>query len=103
MVGNAKFIKHSSIVPQCAIAVQKIFFEVEASILLFTNLLISGRKASQLVFNKRIKGISLTGCEIAISSIATKSDNYFKKNVLELGGSDTFIVLNDADTDKALE
>ena len=70
--------------------------------MLYTNLLIFTTKASELVFHKRIKGILLTGCEDAVASIATKTDKYFKKNVLELGGSDTFIVLNDMNTEKAL-
>ena len=52
---------------------------------------------------KKIKNISFAGCEIAVACMATKSDFYFKKNVLELGGSDTFIVLNDANIEKALK
>jgi succinate-semialdehyde dehydrogenase/glutarate-semialdehyde dehydrogenase len=79
MVGNTKFIKHLSTIPQCTIAIEKIFLEVEASIMLYTNLLISTTKASELVFHKRIKGILLTGCEDAVASIATKADKYFKK------------------------
>ncbi len=103
MVGNTILIKHASIVPQCAIAIEKIFLEAGAPIGLYTNLLISGKRASALVADKRIKGVSLTGSEAAGASIATEAGKYLKKSVLELGGSDAFIVLDDADIDKAVE
>lgn len=101
MLGNAKFIKHSSIIPQCAIAIGKLFLELRAPIVLYTNLLVSVRRASELVFDIRLKCISLTGCEVAGASTKTKADKYFKKNILKLGGSDTFIVFYDVDTNKA--
>jgi succinate-semialdehyde dehydrogenase/glutarate-semialdehyde dehydrogenase len=103
MVGNTILIKHASIVPQCAIAIEEIFLEARAPIGLYTNLLISGKRASALVADKRIKGVSLTGSEAAGASIATEAGKYLKKSVLELGGSDAFIVLDDADIDKAVE
>lgn len=103
MVGNTVLIKHASIVPQCAIAIEKLFLEAGAPIGLYTNLLISGKRASALVADKRIKGVSLTGGEAAGASIATEAGKYLKKSVLELGGSDAFIVLDDADIDKAVE
>jgi len=103
MVGNTILIKHASIVPQCSIAIEEIFLEAGAPIGLYTNLLISGRRASALVADKRIKGVSLTGSEAAGASIAAEAGKYLKKSVLELGGSDAFIVLDDADIDKAVE
>ena len=103
MVGNTILIKHASIVPQCAIAIEELFLEAGAPVGLYTNLLISGKKASELVSDKRIKGVSLTGSESAGASIATEAGKYLKKSVLELGGSDAFIVLDDADIDKAVE
>ncbi len=103
MVGNTILIKHASIVPQCAIAIEEIFTEAGAPIGLYTNLLISGKRASVLVADKRIKGVSLTGSEAAGASIATEAGKHLKKSVLELGGSDAFIVLDDADIDKAVE
>ncbi len=103
MVGNTILIKHASIVPQCAIAIEGIFLEAGAPIGLYTNLLISGKRASALVADKRIKGVSLTGSEAAGASIANEAGRYLKKSVLELGGSDAFIVLDDADIDKAVE
>jgi len=65
--------------------------------------LISGKRASALVSDKRIKGVSLTGSEAAGASLATEAGKNLKKSVLELGGSDAFIVLEDADIDKAVE
>ena len=103
MAGNTLLIKHASIVPQCAIAIEEIFLEAGAPIGLYTNLLISGKRASALVADKRIKGVSLTGSEAAGASIAAEAGKYLKKSVLELGGSDAFIVLDDADIDKAVE
>ena len=103
MAGNTLVIKHASIVPQCAIAIEELFLEAGAPIGLYTNLLISGKRASALVADKRIKGVSLTGSEAAGASIAAEAGKYLKKSVLELGGSDAFIVLDDADIDKAVE
>jgi succinate-semialdehyde dehydrogenase / glutarate-semialdehyde dehydrogenase len=103
MVGNTILIKHASIVPQCAIAMEEIFKEANAPMGLYTNLLISGKRASALVADKRIKGVSLTGSEAAGASIAAEAGKYLKKSVLELGGSDAFIILEDADIEKAVE
>ena len=103
MAGNTILIKHASIVPQCAIAIEELFLEAGAPVGLYTNLLISGKRASELVSDKRIKGVSLTGSEAAGASIAAEAGKYLKKSVLELGGSDAFIVLDDADIDKAVE
>jgi succinate-semialdehyde dehydrogenase/glutarate-semialdehyde dehydrogenase len=103
MIGNTVLVKHASMVPQCAIAIEDLFKEAEAPAGLYTNLLISGKRASTLVSDKRIKGVSLTGSEEAGASIASEAGKYLKKSVLELGGSDAFIILEDADIDKAVE
>lgn len=103
MIGNTILVKHASIVPQCGIAIQELFHEAGAPVGLYTNLLISGKRASALVADKRIKGVSLTGSEEAGASIAAQAGTYLKKSVLELGGSDAFIVLEDADIDKTVE
>ena len=103
MIGNTILLKHASIVPQCAIAIEEIFKEAGAPDGLYTNLLISGKRSSALVSDKRIKGVSLTGSEAAGSSIAAEAGKYLKKSVLELGGSDAFIILDDADIEKAVE
>ena len=103
MVGNTLLIKHASIVPQCAIAIEELFLEAGAPLGLYTNLLISGKRASELISDKRIKGVSLTGSEAAGASVAAAAGKHLKKSVLELGGSDAFIVLDDADIDKAVD
>ena len=103
MVGNTILIKHASIVPQCAIAIEALFLEAGAPVGLYTNLLISGKRASELISDKRIKGVSLTGSEAAGASVAAAAGKHLKKSVLELGGSDAFIVLDDADIDKAVD
>jgi succinate-semialdehyde dehydrogenase/glutarate-semialdehyde dehydrogenase len=103
MVGNTVLIKHASIVPQCAVAIEDLFKEAGAPAGVYTNLLISGKRASALVSDERIKGIALTGSEAAGASIASEAGKHLKKSVLELGGNDAFIVLEDADIDKAVE
>jgi succinate-semialdehyde dehydrogenase/glutarate-semialdehyde dehydrogenase len=103
MIGNTVLVKHASIVPQCAIAIENLFKAAGATEGVYTNLLISGSRASGLVADKRIKGVSLTGSEAAGASIAAQAGKYLKKSVLELGGSDAFIILEDADIDKTVE
>lgn len=103
MVGNTILLKHASNVPQCAIAIEGLFKEANAPSGLYTNMLLSGKRASELVSDKRIKGVSLTGSEVAGSSLASEAGKYLKKSVLELGGSDAFIILEDADIDKTVE
>ncbi|MBG6111634.1 succinate-semialdehyde dehydrogenase/glutarate-semialdehyde dehydrogenase [Flavobacterium sp. CG_23.5] len=103
MVGNTILLKHASIVPQCAIAIEDLFTEAKAPEGLYINLLISGKRSTALVSDQRIKGVSLTGSEGAGSSIAEAAGKHLKNSVLELGGSDAFIVLEDADIDTAVE
>ena len=103
MVGNTVLVKHASMVPQCAAAIEDLFNEAGAPNGLYTNLFLAGEKASKLVSDKRIKGVALTGSEDAGAAIATLAGKYLKKSVLELGGNDAFIILEDADIDKAVE
>ena len=103
MVGNTILLKHASIVPQCALAIEDLFKEANAPAGLYTNLLLSGKRASEIVSDPRIKGVSLTGSELAGASLASEAGKYLKKSVLELGGSDAFIILEDADMDKTVE
>ncbi|MCL5129302.1 NAD-dependent succinate-semialdehyde dehydrogenase [Algibacter sp. L4_22] len=103
MVGNTILLKHASIVPQCAAAIEELFEEAGAPEGLYTNLFIPGKRASALVADKRIKGVSLTGSEEAGASIAMEAGKHLKKVVLELGGNDVFIILEDADMEKTVE
>ncbi len=103
MVGNTILLKHASIVPQCAAAIEDLFHEADAPEGLYTNLFISGKRASALVADKRIKGVSLTGSEEAGASVASEAGKHLKKVVLELGGNDVFIILEDADMDKTVD
>ena len=103
MVGNTILLKHASNVPQCAAAIEELFKEAGAPEGLYTNLFISGKHTSALASDKRIKGVSLTGSEKAGASLAEIAGKNLKKVVLELGGSDAFIVLEDADMDKTVE
>jgi len=103
MVGNTILLKHASIVPQCAAAIEELFQEADAPEGLYTNLFISGKHASVLVSDKRIKGVSLTGSEEAGASIAMEAGKHLKKVVLELGGNDVFIILEDAEMEKTVE
>ena len=103
MAGNTILLKHASIVPQCAAAIEALFKEAGAPEGLYTNLFISGKRASALVSDKRIKGVSLTGSEDAGASVAMEAGRHLKKVVLELGGNDVFIILEDADIEKTVE
>lgn len=103
MAGNTILLKHASIVPQCGIAIEELFKEAKAPEGLYINLMISGKRSTALVSDERIKGVSLTGSEGAGSSFAEAAGKNLKKSVLELGGSDAFIVLEDADIDTAVE
>jgi succinate-semialdehyde dehydrogenase / glutarate-semialdehyde dehydrogenase len=103
MIGNTVLIKHASNVPQCAMAIEQIFLEAGAPLGLYTNLLLGKQQATALVADKRIKGVSLTGSEGAGASVAAEAGKHIKKSVLELGGSDAFIILEDADINKTVE
>lgn len=103
MIGNTVLIKHAANVPQCAIAIEEIFEEAGAPLGLYTNLLISHQQTERIIGDKRIKGLSLTGSEVAGAFVAAEAGKHVKKSVLELGGSDAFIILDDADIDKTVE
>jgi succinate-semialdehyde dehydrogenase/glutarate-semialdehyde dehydrogenase len=103
MAGNVVLVKHASNVPQCALAIHELFQQAGAPEGLYTNLFVSGSRIAEIVANPRIKGVALTGSETAGASIAAAAGKHLKKSVLELGGSDAFIVLEDADIDKAVD
>jgi len=103
MSGNTVVVKHASNVPQCAGIVEEIFLQANAPAGVYTNLYIPGAQASELAADKRIKAVTLTGSKPAGSSLASVAGKNIKKSVLELGGSDPFIVLEDADLEKAVQ
>jgi len=103
MAGNVVLVKHASNVPQCALAIHRLFEEAGAPEGVYTNLFLSGSRVDEVVADVRIKGVSLTGSEAAGASIAAAAGKALKKSVLELGGSDAFIVLADADINQAVD
>jgi succinate-semialdehyde dehydrogenase/glutarate-semialdehyde dehydrogenase len=97
MAGNVLMIKHASCVPQCAIAFEKLWIDAGAPAGLYTNLLISHDQSDKIIDDPRIKGVALTGSVAAGRSIAARAGRNLKVSSMELGGSDAFIVLDDAD------
>jgi succinate-semialdehyde dehydrogenase / glutarate-semialdehyde dehydrogenase len=102
MAGNTCVLKHASNVPQCALEIENIFDEAGFPKNSFTTLLIGSKNVERVIANKHIKAVTLTGSEFAGSQVAATAGKYLKKTVLELGGSDPFIVLNDADIELAV-
>ena len=103
MAGNTIVLKHASNVPQAAEMMEKIFNEAGAPKGVYTNLFVPGSKVSELVNDSRVKGATLTGSKPAGSDFASIAGKNVMKSTLELGGSDAFIVMPDADLDKAVE
>jgi len=102
MAGNTIVLKTASNIPQCAQAFEDLFTKVNAPQGIYQNLFLSGKDTSALVADERIKGVSLTGSDAAGASIAKIAGEHIKKSVLELGGTDPMIVLNDADIEKVM-
>jgi len=102
MAGNVLVIKHAGCVPQCAIAFEQLFIDAGAPVGLYTNLLISHDQSDKVVDDVRIKGVALTGSVAAGRSIAARAGQNLKPSSMELGGSDAFIVLEDADLDHTI-
>jgi succinate-semialdehyde dehydrogenase/glutarate-semialdehyde dehydrogenase len=97
MAGNAAVLKHASNVPGSALAIEEVFREAGFNESLFRTLLIPANNVEQVIRNNRVKAVTLTGSEYAGSQVASIAGSEIKKTVLELGGSDPFIVLDDAD------
>jgi succinate-semialdehyde dehydrogenase/glutarate-semialdehyde dehydrogenase len=103
MAGNATLLKHASNVPQCAEAIETVFADAGAPNGLFQNLFISHKQVERVIASPLVKAVTFTGSNNAGSRIAALAGKYIKKSVLELGGSDPFIVFDDADLNLALE
>jgi succinate-semialdehyde dehydrogenase/glutarate-semialdehyde dehydrogenase len=103
MAGNVLIVKHAPNVPQCALAFEKLFLDAGAPEGVYANVFLSNEQAAKAVADPRIKGVALTGSERAGSAVAAEAGQALKKTTMELGGSDAFIVLDDADMDTAVK
>ncbi|BBD54909.1 NAD-dependent succinate-semialdehyde dehydrogenase [Planktothrix agardhii] len=103
MAGNVGLLKHASNVPQCALAIGEIFQKAGFPEGVFQTLLVGSNKVAQIITDDRVKAGTLTGSEPAGASLASLAGQNIKKTVLELGGSDPFIVLETADINAAVE
>jgi succinate-semialdehyde dehydrogenase/glutarate-semialdehyde dehydrogenase len=103
MAGNVVMVKHAGCVPQCAIAFEKLWIDAGAPAGAYTNLQISYDQVNQVIDDPRIKGVALTGSVEAGKLVAQRAGQNLKKSTMELGGSDAFIVLEDADLEKTVQ
>jgi succinate-semialdehyde dehydrogenase/glutarate-semialdehyde dehydrogenase len=101
MAGNAAVLKHASNVPGCALAIEEIFRTAGFPQNLFRTLLIGSRQVDRVIEHPFVRAVSLTGSGPAGRAVASKAGQMLKKTVLELGGSDPYLVLEDADIDLA--
>lgn len=102
MAGNAAILKHAPGTTQCGFEIEKIFKEAGFVENLFKTIVFPEEKMKDVIGNKNIKAVTLTGSVKAGKSVAKNSGMFLKKNVLELGGSDPYVVLEDADIEKTV-
>lgn len=103
MAGNGVVLKHASNVPGCALAIEEVFRQAGVLDGAFTSLLIGSEKVQEVIEHPLITGVTLTGSTPAGGAVAAAAGRALKKSVLELGGSDPYIVLADADLERAAE
>lgn len=103
MAGNVGILKHASNVPMSALAIEQIFSQAGFPQNTFKTLLISSSQVSDVIKNPKVKAATLTGSEHAGKKVASDGGKELKKTVMELGGSDPFIILKDADLDSAID
>jgi succinate-semialdehyde dehydrogenase/glutarate-semialdehyde dehydrogenase len=101
MAGNAGVLKHASNVPGCAFAIEELCRHSGFPENLFRSLMIGSRAVERIIEHPHVRAVTLTGSDAAGRAVAAKAGEMLKKTVLELGGSDAYIVLGDADVDKA--
>lgn len=101
--GNTVVLKHASIVPQSALKMEELFKEAGGPEGLLVNVFASHESNEQILADERVRGVALTGSEGAGAAVAQEAAKHLKKSTLELGGSDAFIVLDDADLDKVVD
>lgn len=102
MAGNTVMVKHASNVPQCALAIAQLFRDCGLPSDVYINLFIPTEFVEAIVSDPRVQGVSLTGSEPAGAAVAAVAGKNLKRSVLELGGNDAFIILEDADLDHAI-
>jgi succinate-semialdehyde dehydrogenase/glutarate-semialdehyde dehydrogenase len=103
MAGNAGVLKHASNVPGCALAIETVMHDAGFPKDIFRTLMIGSRAVEAIIEHPKVRAVTLTGSEPAGRAVARKSGELLKKTVLELGGSDAYLILGDADIDKAAE
>ena len=103
MAGNVALLKHASNVPGCALAIEELFTKAGFPENVFSTLMIPSSMVEAVITNQRVQAVTLTGSGAAGGSVASAAAKHIKKAVLELGGSDAFIVLDDADLDNTVK
>ena len=102
MAGNGGVLKHASNVPGCALAIEEVFRKAGFPADIFRTLLVGSSQVNAIIENPHVKAVTLTGSTPAGKAVARKSGEMLKKTVLELGGSDPYLILDDADLDTAV-
>ena len=101
MAGNVALLKHASYVPRCALAIEEVFRESGLPRGAFRTLMIGSGVVERIIEDRRVQAVTLTGSDVTGSNVASAAGRALKKTVLELGGSDPFVVLPDADVQLA--
>ncbi len=102
MAGNTGVLKHASNVPGCALAIEKVFIDAGFPPHVFRTLMIGSKQVSAIIENPLVKAVTLTGSTPAGKAVAAKAGAMLKKTVLELGGSDAYVILEDANLEEAV-
>lgn len=101
--GNVLVVKHAGNVPQAALAFEKVLLDAGLPEGVYTNVFVGHDQTELILSDPRVRGVALTGSERAGAAVAELAGKYLKKSTLELGGADAFVVLEDADIDKAVD